>query len=78
MDKTIVVAVERKFRHPTFKKVVVRAKKFYAHDENRCAKVGDEVQIVETRPLSKLKKWRLVGVVTSGTPQRAVNSDREG
>jgi small subunit ribosomal protein S17 len=63
MDKTIVVRVERRFRHPKFKKVVTSYKKFYAHDEKREAKVGDKVLIAETRPLSKTKSWRLVQVV---------------
>lgn len=66
MQKTIVVEVERRFRHPTFKKVVTRTKKLYVHDEAGVAKAGDEVRIVETRPLSKLKKWRLVTVVRPG------------
>ena len=63
MDKTIVVRVERRFRHPKFKKVVTQYKKFYAHDEKKEAKVGDRVLITETRPLSKTKSWRLVQVV---------------
>ena len=63
MEKTIVVRVERRFRHPKFKKVVTSFKKFYAHDEKREAKVGDRVLIAETRPLSKTKSWRLVQVV---------------
>jgi len=63
MDKTIVVRVERRFRHPKFKKVVTQYKKFYAHDEKKEAKVGDRVLIAETRPLSKTKSWRLVQVV---------------
>ena len=63
MTKTIVVRVERRFRHPKFKKVVTQYKKFYAHDEKREAKVGDRVLIEETRPLSKTKSWRLVQIV---------------
>ena len=63
MTKTIVVRVERRFPHPRFKKVVTGYKKFYAHDEKAEAKVGDRVRIEETRPLSKLKRWRLVEVV---------------
>jgi small subunit ribosomal protein S17 len=63
MDKTIVVRVERRFRHPRFKKVVTRYKKFHAHDEQQAAKSGDLVRIQETRPLSKLKRWRLVEVI---------------
>lgn len=63
MAKTIIVRVERRFPHPKFKKVVTGYKKFYAHDEKSQAKVGDRVRIEETRPLSKLKRWRLVAVV---------------
>jgi len=63
MDKTIVVRVERRFRHPRFKKVVTAYSKFYAHDEKNEAKVGDRVRIQETRPLSKTKCWRLVEVI---------------
>jgi small subunit ribosomal protein S17 len=63
MTKTIVVRVERRFPHPRFKKVVTSYKKFYAHDEKNEAKPGDRVRIEETRPLSKLKRWRLVQVV---------------
>ena len=66
MNKTIVVQVERRFQHPRFKKVVTGYKKFYAHDEKSEAKVGDRVRIEETRPLSKLKRWRLVEVVERG------------
>ena len=60
MQKTVVVKVERTFRHPIYGKVVTRAKKFYAHNESAPLQIGDEVQIVETRPLSKLKRWRVV------------------
>ena len=63
MAKTVVVRVERRFRHSQFKKVVTSYKKFYAHDEKSEAKVGDRVRIVESRPLSKTKRWRLVEVV---------------
>ncbi len=63
MNKTIVVRVERRFRHPRFKKVVTAYSKFYAHDEKNEAKVGDRVRIQETRPLSKTKSWRLVEIV---------------
>jgi len=67
MAKTIVVRVERRFPHPRFKKVVTAYKKFYAHDEKAEARVGDKVRIAETRPLSKLKRWRLVEVVEKNT-----------
>jgi small subunit ribosomal protein S17 len=63
MAKTIVVSVQRRFPHPKFKKVVTGYKKFYAHDEKGEAKPGDRVRIVETRPMSKLKRWQLVEVV---------------
>ena len=63
MTKTIVVRVERRFPHPRYKKVVTGYSKFYAHDEKSEAKVGDRVRIRETRPLSKMKNWRLVEVV---------------
>jgi small subunit ribosomal protein S17 len=63
MDKTIVVEVARRIRHLRYQKVITTYKKFYAHDENNEASVGDTVRIVESRPLSKLKRWRLVGVV---------------
>src|SRR5271170_5781199 len=63
MTKTIVVRVERRFPHPRYKKVLTGYSKFYAHDEKSEAKVGDRVKIRETRPLSKLKNWRLVEVV---------------
>lgn len=60
MDKTVVVRVSRTTRHPKFGKVQTRSVKCYAHDESGTVKVGDEVSIMETRPLSKLKCWRVV------------------
>jgi small subunit ribosomal protein S17 len=63
MSKTIIVRVERRFPHPRYKKVVTAYSKFYAHDEKGEAKVGDLVLIQETRPLSKLKRWRLTQIV---------------
>jgi small subunit ribosomal protein S17 len=63
MTRTIVVRVMRRHPHPKFKKVVTSYSKFYAHDEKQEAKIGDRVRIMETRPLSKLKRWRLVEVV---------------
>jgi len=63
MAKTIVVRVQRRFPHPRYRKVVTAYKKFYAHDEKGEAKPGDRVRIEETRPLSKLKRWRLLEVV---------------
>jgi small subunit ribosomal protein S17 len=59
MAKTIVVEVTRRVSHPVYKRIVSKRKKFYAHDENQEAKVGDVVRIVECRPLSKLKRWQL-------------------
>lgn len=74
MTKTIVVRVERRFRHPRYRKVVTRFKKFYAHDERSEARPGDRVLIQETRPLSRLKRWRLVQILnratTPGTPDQ--------
>ena len=67
MAKTIVVRVERRFPHPEFKKVVTQYRKFYVHDEKGEAKPGDRVRIEETRPVSKLKHWRLVEVVARNT-----------
>lgn len=63
MNKTIVVEVERRVPHPQFKKIVRRTTKFHAHDEKEEAKIGDKVRIMETRPLSKTKRWRLVEIL---------------
>ena len=63
MAKTIVVRVERRFPHPRFKKVVTQYNKFYVHDEKAEAKPGDRVRIVEIRPVSKTKRWRLVAII---------------
>ena len=61
--KTLTVAVERRVSHPLYGKQVVRTKKYYAHDEQQQAKEGDVVRIAETRPLSKLKRWRLIEII---------------
>ncbi|MFP6736727.1 MAG: 30S ribosomal protein S17 [Rhodospirillales bacterium] len=61
MDKTIVVNVERKFKHKLYKKYIRRSKKYHAHDEDNSCKTGDKVTIRECRPLSKLKRWEVVG-----------------
>ena len=61
--KTVVVQVERRYTHPLLKKTVRRSKKFHAHDEENACGVGDLVSIMETRPLSKMKRWRLVEIV---------------
>lgn len=63
MDKSIVVAVERKVKHPKYGKFVKKTSKFFAHDEKNECNIGDTVRIMETRPLSKLKNWRLVEIV---------------
>jgi small subunit ribosomal protein S17 len=63
MQKTIVVEVSRRVPHPMYKRIIKKRKKFYAHDEEGTAKLGDVVRIVECRPLSKLKRWRLMDVV---------------
>jgi small subunit ribosomal protein S17 len=67
MEKTIVVEVTRLVQHPQYRRVVRISKKFYAHDEQREARPGDTVSIVETRPLSKLKRWRLKEVLARST-----------
>ena len=64
MQKTVTVRVERTIRHPEFDKVITRAKKYYAHNESLPVQVGQKVRIVETRPLSRLKRWRVVQVLT--------------
>ncbi len=65
MNKTVIVGVERRFRHPMYGKVVKKIKNYHVHDEKNESKVGDFVRIAETRPLSKLKKWRLVEILRS-------------
>jgi small subunit ribosomal protein S17 len=63
MDKTITVAVTERVRHPKYNKFILRTKKLYAHDEANDAGVGDKVRVMETRPLSKNKRWRLVEIL---------------
>jgi small subunit ribosomal protein S17 len=63
MQKTIVVEVSRRVPHPLYKRIIGKRKKFYAHDEEGSAKTGDVVRIVECRPLSKLKRWKLAEVI---------------
>ncbi len=63
MQKTIVVEVTRRVSHPVYKRIINKRSKFYAHDEERTAKVGDVVRIIECRPMSKLKRWRLGEVI---------------
>ena len=62
-DKTIVVQIKERKAHPIYKKMMTTTKKFHAHDENNEAHIGDTVRIMETRPLSKMKRWRLVEIV---------------
>lgn len=63
MDKTIVVAIKDNVRHPLYKKIIKRTIKLKAHDENNACGIGDKVEIMETRPLSKDKRWRLVNII---------------
>ncbi|MBS0168829.1 MAG: 30S ribosomal protein S17 [Nitrospira sp.] len=70
MNKTVVVAVERSVIHPVYKKVLRRVTKLKAHDEGNVCKVGDRVQLSETRPISKDKHWRVVRVMVKGQPEK--------
>ncbi len=63
MNKTVAVSVERLFQHPTYKKIVKKTSKLYAHDEEKSCHVGDLVRVMSTRPLSKLKRWRVVEIL---------------
>jgi small subunit ribosomal protein S17 len=63
MDRTLVIEVVERVRHPKYNKFVMRTKKLYAHDEANDANVGDRVRVMETRPLSKTKRWRLVEIL---------------
>ena len=65
-DKTVVVAVDTPKRHKLYKKTIRRVVKYYAHDEKNQCKIGDTVRIVETRPTSKLKRWRVAEIITKG------------
>jgi small subunit ribosomal protein S17 len=67
MNKTIVVQVDMRKAHPLYRRIIKRSKKFYAHDEQNSCRVGDVVRIVETRPLSKLKRWKLQEVIQKST-----------
>jgi small subunit ribosomal protein S17 len=66
MDKTVVVKISRRVAHPLYKKIITKFNKFQTHDEKNEAQVGDLVEIMETRPISKTKRWRLVRIVKSG------------
>ena len=68
MDKTVTVAIVRRYQHPLYKKVVRKTKKILAHDEQNSCNVGDVVQVVETRPLSRQKRWRVQAVVSAIQP----------
>ena len=65
-DKTVVVRVERKVKHPMYGKIIRRSKKYHAHDEDNTYKAGETVRIEETRPMSKLKTWKVIDRVTAG------------
>ncbi|MDH5637570.1 MAG: 30S ribosomal protein S17 [Nitrospinota bacterium] len=67
MEKTVVVKVSRRMTHPLFKKIIMRSKRYYAHNEKEGLKVGDTVRIVETKPISKLKRWRVGEVIAKST-----------
>ena len=77
MEKTIVVRVDRRTRHPIYGKTIRVTKKYYAHDEKSQAKVGDLVRIVESRPLSRLKRWRLEEVVTKASEVQKIKAEPE-
>lgn len=70
MDKTVVVRVERRVAHPRFRKFIRSFKKYYAHDESNSLQIGDVVRIEETRPLSKLKRWKFVDMVRENVEAR--------
>jgi small subunit ribosomal protein S17 len=77
MDKTVVVLVERRVRHPLYKKEIKKRKKFYAHDENNECRIGDKVRIMETRPLSKLKRWRVVEIIERAPGTQEVKGEKK-
>ena len=76
MEKTVVVAVDYRRPHPIYRKTVRMTNRFYAHDENNQCRPGDMVRIEETRPLSKLKRWRVVEII--GAPAAVVSTSDEG
>ncbi len=63
MDKTVTVSVERLVQHPVYKKIIKKTSKIYAHDEENQCKAGDKVKVMSTRPLSKMKRWRVVEII---------------
>jgi len=72
MDKTLVVKVDRRTQHPLYNKVIKVSSKYYAHDENNEARIGDQVKIMEVRPLSKTKRWRLMNIIRRAATERGV------
>ena len=74
MDKTVVVAVERRVPHPLYGRIIRKTKKFMAHDERNECRVGDKVRIMETRPMSKRKRWRVVNIIER-SPQAGVTGE---
>ena len=78
MAKTIVVEVTRRVPHPLYKRIITKRKKFYAHDEEGSAKLGDTVRIVECRPLSKTKRWQLGGVLRRAVQVAELKLDDAG
>ncbi|NPV30129.1 MAG: 30S ribosomal protein S17 [Firmicutes bacterium] len=77
MDKTVVVAVETLVRHPLYGKTVKRTKKFKAHDEENACRIGDQVKIMETRPLSKEKRWRVVEILERAGEKGLIQKEDE-
>jgi small subunit ribosomal protein S17 len=78
MQKTITVKVERRLRHPIYERVIKRSKKFHAHDEHNQCQIGDLVRIIETRPLSKTKCWRLLEIVRRQVGTTAEPEEQDG
>ena len=75
MQKTVVVSVEKTRRHPLYKRTVRLSKKYFAHDESDALQIGDQVRIIESRPLSRLKRWRVAEVVRKGQGQMIAITD---
>ncbi len=73
-DKTVVVNVERKVKHPLYGKIIRRSKKYHAHDEDNSFKAGETVRIEETRPMSKLKTWKVLDKVETSTKPKAASA----
>jgi small subunit ribosomal protein S17 len=78
MQKTITVKVERRLRHPIYERVIKRSKKFHAHDEYNQCQIGDQVRIIETRPLSKTKCWRLLEIVRRRVGTATESEEKDG